>query len=186
MESMREVLEHELKDLYSAETQLVKALPKMAKGAADPQLRQAFEQHLAETEGHVARLEQIAEMANIKTRGHKCKGMEGLIAEGSDLLSEEDASPARDAALISAAQRVEHYEMAAYGSAKTFADLLGEADIVEILEQTLEEEKAADEKLTQIAESHVNDAALSAESGMQNEGADGGMAEKSATSRRSR
>lgn len=187
MENMREVLEHELKDLYSAETQLVKALPKMAKGAMDPQLRQAFEQHLTETEGHVARLEQISEMANLKPRGHKCKGMEGLIAEGSDLLSEEDASAARDAALIAAAQRVEHYEMAAYGSVRTFADLLGEADIVEILDQTLEEEKAADKKLTQIAESHVNESALNAEAGMQNEGANGGgMAEKSTASRRPR
>jgi len=160
MKNMREVLEHELKDLYSAESQLVKALPKMAQGATEPQLQKAFEQHLLETQVHVTRLESIAEAAGISLHGKKCKGMEGLIAEGSDLLSEDEPSIIRDAALISAAQRIEHYEMAAYGSARTFAELLGQDQIVQVLNETLEEEKRADVLLTRIATSRVNNEAF--------------------------
>lgn len=148
----------ELKDLYSAETQLTKALPKMAKGANSPQLRQAFESHLKETEVHVQRLEQIFEGLDGSPRGKKCKGMEGLIEEGAELLKEKsDFDPdTLDAGLIGAAQRVEHYEIAAYGTARTFAEQLGEEKAASLLQQTLDEEYAADKKLTALAESGIN------------------------------
>ena len=163
MKTLKDVFETELKDLYSAENQLLKALPKMAKGAMNDDLRQAFENHLEETEGHVQRLEQVAQMCDVALRGHKCKGMEGLITEGSELLQEEDENEARDAALIPAAQRVEHYEMAAYGSAVAFAKLLGLSDAEALLQQTLDEEKQADAKLTEIAEQIVNPAVMGSE-----------------------
>jgi ferritin-like metal-binding protein YciE len=148
----------ELKDLYSAETQLTKALPKMAKGATSPQLRQAFETHLRETEGHVQRLQQIFEGLEAGARGKKCKGMEGLIEEGEELLKEKsDFEPdALDAGLIGAAQRVEHYEIAAYGTARTFAQQLGEEEAARLLQQTLDEEYATDEKLTALAVGGIN------------------------------
>ncbi len=155
MENLHEVFEHEIKDLYSAESQLLKALPKMAKGATNEELRQAFMNHLDETETHVMRLEQIGKLCDVVVRGQKCKGMEGLITEGSSLL-EEDKNAARDAALIPAAQRVEHYEMAAYGSALAFANLLNLSEAATLLQQTLDEEKAADTKLSEIAERVVN------------------------------
>jgi len=160
MKGIKEVLEAELKDLYSAENQLVKALPKMAKGAVSEQLRAAFEAHLEQTRVHVTRLEKVAEIAQISLKGKRCKGMEGLLIEGSELLSEEKKSLSRDVALIPAAQRVEHYEMAAYGSAVVFARMLGLTQAEKILNQTLEEEKKADAKLTQIAEGKVNPAAM--------------------------
>lgn len=160
MKGIKEVLEAELKDLYSAENQLVKALPKMAKGAVSEQLRAAFEAHLEQTRGHVTRLEKVAEIAQISLKGKRCKGMEGLLIEGSELLSEEKKSLSRDVALIPAAQRVEHYEMAAYGSAVVFARMLGLTQAEKLLNQTLEEEKKADAKLTQIAEGKVNPAAM--------------------------
>ena len=163
MKTLKDVVETELKDLYSAENQLLKALPKMAKGAMNDDLRQAFENHLEETQGHVQRLEQVAQMYDVALRGHKCKGMEGLITEGSELLQEEDENEARDAALIPAAQRVEHYEMAAYGSAVAFAKLLGLSDAEALLQQTLDEEKQADAKLTEIAEQMVNPAVMGSE-----------------------
>jgi len=148
----------ELKDLYSAETQLTKALPKMAKGATSPQLRQAFETHLRETEQHVQRLQQIFEGLDASARGKKCKGMEGLIEEGEDLLKEKsDFEPdALDAGLIGAAQRVEHYEIAAYGTARTFAQQLGDEEAARLLQQTLDEEYATDEKLTALAVGGIN------------------------------
>lgn len=156
MNNLTDVFTHELKDLYSAETQLVKALPNMAKGAVNDDLRHALEKHLGETQTHVQRLEQAAELCNISLRGQKCKGMEGLLTEGKGLLTDEDKNEARDAALIPAAQRVEHYEMAAYGSAVAFAKLLGMSEVEGLLQQTLDEEKAADAKLTEIAEEMVN------------------------------
>ncbi|MBS0659334.1 MAG: ferritin-like domain-containing protein [Verrucomicrobia bacterium] len=163
LSSLYDLLLHELKDLYSAEKQLTKALPKLAKAATNEQLRGAFEEHLEETEGHLQRLEEIAEQLEARLDGHTCKAMQGLVEEGQDLL-EEDAEPAvRDAALIGAAQRVEHYEIAGYGTARTLASLLGHEEIAELLDTTLEEEKATDEKLTALAEAAVNAEAAEAD-----------------------
>jgi ferritin-like metal-binding protein YciE len=152
-ENLRELLVEELKDLYSAENQLTKALPKVAKNASDPQLKKAIENHLKETEGHVARLEQIFEKLDESPKGKTCEGMKGLITEADERIKEGGEPAVLDAGLIADAQRVEHYEISAYGSARTFANLLGEKEVVRLLEQTLKEEKAADEKLTSIAES---------------------------------
>jgi len=152
-ENLRELLVEELKDLYSAENQLTKALPKVAKNASDPELKKAIENHLKETEGHVTRLEQIFEKLDESPKGKTCQGMKGLITEADERIKEGGEPPVLDAGLIADAQRVEHYEISAYGSARTFANLLGEREVVRLLEQTLKEEKAADEKLTSIAES---------------------------------
>jgi ferritin-like metal-binding protein YciE len=152
-ENLRELLVEELKDLYSAETQLTKALPKVAKNASDAKLKKAIESHLKETEGHVARLEQIFEQLDESPKGKTCEGMKGLITEADERIKEGGEPAVLDAGLIADAQRVEHYEISAYGSARTFANLLGENKIVQLLEATLKEEKAADEKLTSIAES---------------------------------
>jgi ferritin-like metal-binding protein YciE len=156
MESLRDLYIDELKDLYSAEKQLVRALPKMMKNATNAQLKEAFRNHLAETEGHVARLEQIFESLESSPRGKKCVGMEGLIEEASELLEEDAEDDVLDAGLISKAQHVEHYEMAGYGTVRTWAQILGEDQHVTLLEQTLQEEKNADRLLTHIAESSVN------------------------------
>ena len=151
--NLHDVYVEQLKDLYSAESQLIKALPKMAKAATSPELADGFKQHLEQTKEHAARIEKIFESLDGKPTGKKCKAMEGLIKEGAEAI-EEDASPAaRDALLIAAAQRVEHYEIAGYGSVKTYAGLLGEDEAVKLLEQTLQEEVETDEKLTQAAES---------------------------------
>jgi ferritin-like metal-binding protein YciE len=151
MESLRELLVEELKDLYSAENQILKALPKMIKKATSKELKVGFEQHLKETEGQVERLDKIFNKLDESPRGKKCKGMEGVIADGKDLM-EEDADPeVMDAGLISAAQHVEHYEIAGYGSVRTYAELLGENEMARLLQQTLDEEKATDEKLTALA-----------------------------------
>lgn len=155
LETLNDVYLDNLKDLYSAETQLVAALPKLAKAAYSEELRSAFQEHLEETRGHADRLNRIFQELGKNPKGKKCKGMEGLIDEGKELLSGE-ASPARDAALIAAAQRVEHYEIAGYGCARTFAQILGENKAAKLLQETLEEESAADEKLTSLAESVVN------------------------------
>lgn len=164
MESLKELYVDELKDLYSAEKQLVKALPKMAKNATNPELQEAFTQHLEETEGHVERLEQIFEMLGERAGGKKCKGMEGLIEEAKELLEEDAAEEVLDAGLISKAQHVEHYEIAGYGTVRTYARQLGLDEQAELLQQTLEEESNANELLTQIAESSVNlDAELGSE-----------------------
>ena len=157
--TMQDLMIAELKDLYSAETQLVKALPKMARGAVTPSLRKAFENHLEQTHEHVARLEKIFDVLGASPRGTKCKGMEGLLEEGSEMLDEDGDDTVRDAGIIAAAQRVEHYEIAAYGSTLAFATLMGHTDIAELLEATLSEEKAADELLSTIAENEVNSAA---------------------------
>ena len=152
LESLQDLLLHELKDLYSAETQIVKALPKMAKAASSEELRTAFEEHLEETKKQVERLEQIFERLGTSARGKKCKGMEGLLEEGKEIIEEDGEDMVKDAALISAAQHVEHYEIAGYGCVRTWANLLGENEVASLLEQTLEEEKGADQTLTQIAE----------------------------------
>lgn len=151
----------ELKDLYSAETQLTTALPKLAKAASAPALQQAFESHLAETKGHVQRLEQIFQGLDRSPKGKKCKGMAGLIEEGAELLEEQGKLDAAvlDAGLIGAAQRVEHYEIAAYGTVRTFAQQLGDQAAAQLLQQTLDEEYAADQKLTALAEGGLNQAA---------------------------
>jgi ferritin-like metal-binding protein YciE len=149
-EGFKELYVDELKDLYSAETQLVKALPKMAKGATSLDLRAGFEQHLEQTKGHVARLETIFEKLGESPKGKKCKGMEGLIEEGSEAIEEHEGE-VLDAALIGAAQRVEHYEIAGYGTVIAFAEELGESEHVSLLTETLTEEKQTDEKLTELA-----------------------------------
>jgi ferritin-like metal-binding protein YciE len=141
----------ELKDLYSAEQQLVKALPKLAKNADTEELSEAFSNHLEETKNHVTRLEDIFQSLEESPKGKKCAGMEGLIKEGSEVVDEFEGK-VLDAGLISAAQRVEHYEIAAYGSVCAFAELLGRSDDLELLKETLEEEKQADEKLTQLSD----------------------------------
>ena len=155
MESLKDLFIDELKDLYSAENQILKALPKMVKKATSPQLKAGFEKHLKETEGHVERLDKIFQELDENPKGKKCKGMEGIIADGKELM-EEDAEPeVMDAGLIGAAQHVEHYEMAGYGCVRTYAELLGLNNIAKLLQKTLDEEKATDEKLTELA-SNIN------------------------------
>jgi len=149
--SLRQLYVDELRDLYNAETQLVRALPKMAKASSNAELRQAFEEHLRETSEHVSRLEQIFDMLEDKPTGKKCLGMEGLVKEGAETMQEKYGDEVMDAAIIGAAQRVEHYEIAGYGTVRAMAELLGENEHVPLLEQTLEEEKQADEKLNQLA-----------------------------------
>lgn len=151
-DSLRQLYVDELKDLYSAETQLVKALPKMAKASSNAELRQAFEEHLRQTSEQVSRLEQIFESLGEKPTGKKCLGMEGLVKEGTETMQEKYGEAVMDAAVIGAAQRVEHYEIAAYGTVRAFAELLGEEEHVSLIDQTLNEEKQADEKLTQLSE----------------------------------
>jgi ferritin-like metal-binding protein YciE len=150
-QALKELYIDELKDIYNAENQLVKALPKMAKTANSEELRTGFEEHLEQTRGHVQRLEQIFKELGEKPSGKKCKGMEGLVAEGQEIMGEDFEDDVMDAALISAAQRVEHYEIAAYGTVRTYAELLGEDTAAQLLEQTLEEEKETDQKLTDMA-----------------------------------
>ena len=159
MNPIQEMFVDQLKDLYSAENQILKALPKMAKKATNEQLRVAFERHLEETRNHVARLEQIAETMDISLRGKKCKGMEGLIEEGKEAM-EEFEDDVLDAAMIGAAQKVEHYEIAGYGTARTHANMLGLSKAARLLQQTLDEEGRTDKKLTDLAERVVNMEAL--------------------------
>ena len=162
LDSLQALFLNELKDVYHAEKQLVEALPRLAKAARSPELRQAFASHFEETEGQVERLERIFKELGEAARGKRCKGMEGLIEEGREILGEEGDASVIDAALISAAQRVEHYEIAAYGCLRTYAQLLGHQNAVKLLEQTLAEEEAADQKLTAIGEQSVNAQAASA------------------------
>ena len=169
MDSLQTLFENELKDIYNAEKQLVTALPRIAKASTSPQLRDAITSHLRETEGHVSRLERIFKSLDLPARGKKCKGMEGLIEEGKEILEEEGEGEVIDAALISAAQRVEHYEIAAYGCLITFAQTLGHDDAAGLLEQILSEEEAADEKLTQLAEGGINQAAAAVGAGSEEE-----------------
>jgi ferritin-like metal-binding protein YciE len=160
IESMEELFLQQIEDLYDAEKRLVKALPKMAEASTSLSLRQAFESHLLETEGHVSRLETIFRQMKKDAKAETCDAMKGLVSEGDDMISNIDESPLRDAGLIAAANRVEHYEIAAYGSARTFAQTLGLTQAAALLEQTLQEEKEADRKLTQLAQSMVNEEAL--------------------------
>ena len=158
--SMSDLFIEQLKDLYDAEHQLTEALPKMADAATSSTLKNAFASHLEQTKGHVSRLEQAFSALSMKAERQTCKAMKGLIAEGSDVLSAKGDKAVRDAALIAAAQRVEHYEMAGYGTARTFAEQLGLSQITRLLEETLGEEREADEKLTAIAIEKVNPKAL--------------------------
>jgi ferritin-like metal-binding protein YciE len=151
-QGLKELYIDELKDLYNAEHQLVKALPKMAKAASSDELRQGFEEHLEQTKGHVQRLEKIFQALGESPKGKKCKGMEGLIEEGSEVMEEDYEGNTKDAALIGAAQRVEHYEIAGYSTVRSMAQTLGESNHVSLLEKTLEEEKETNEKLTELAE----------------------------------
>lgn len=164
MKTLEDLLEEQLKDLYNAENQLTKALPKMAKKASSPSLKKAFTSHLEETKGHVERLEQIGKkLGYSKMTGKVCKAMQGLIEEGKEVLEEDETGPVIDAALIAAAQRVEHYEIAAYGSARAMAEELGENQVVKMLQQTLNQEGAADKKLTEISENEILAAASAGE-----------------------
>lgn len=158
--SLQKLYVEQLKDLYNAENQLVKALPKMAKAAKSEALREGFEQHLQQTKGHVQRLEQIFAAMDENPKGRKCAGMQGLVQEGEEVIEENSDGDALDAGLIAAAQRVEHYEIAGYGCVRTFAELLGESEAVDFLQQTLDEEKETDEKLTEIGK-EVNTEAMS-------------------------
>ncbi len=155
LDTLKDLYVEEIKDLYSAEKQLIRALPKMAKAAKDKHLQQAFRNHLKETEQHAARLEQICQELGVSPRGKKCVGMEGLIEEGSEMIREANAD-AMDAGLISKAQHVEHYEMAGYGTVRTYARQLGYDNQAELLQQTLNEEGRADHVLTELAEAGIN------------------------------
>ena len=154
-ETLRELYVEELKDIFSAENQLTKALPKMVKAASSEELREGFEDHLEQTKVHVERLEQVFEMLEESPGGKKCLGMEGLIKEGAEVIGEDFEDDVKDSALIAAAQRVEHYEIAAYGTVAAYADVLGETEQASLLRETLQEEKDTDEKLTELA-SEIN------------------------------
>jgi ferritin-like metal-binding protein YciE len=166
--SLQELYVQQLRDLYNAENQLVKALPKMGKAAQSDALREGFEQHLEQTKGHIDRLEQIFGAMDESPKGRKCAGMEGLIQEGEEIIDEQSDSEALDSGLIASAQRVEHYEIAGYGTVRTFAELLGEEDAVNLLQQTLDEEKETDEKLTELAK-ELNAQAMNSASGSKGE-----------------
>jgi ferritin-like metal-binding protein YciE len=188
MESLRDVLIEELKDLYDAEKQLVKALPKMAKAAGNEDLRQAFESHLEETKGHVQRLEQAFQLMDEKAKSKPCEAMKGLISEGQETMQEDFSEPLLDSAIICAAQKVEHYEIAGYGTVCAWARTLGLEDVAELLEQTLTEEKAADEKLTEVAEGIITEAVAADSAGEEEEEGEtvgAGKAQKKGASSRS-
>jgi ferritin-like metal-binding protein YciE len=160
LETLQDLYITELKDLYSAEKQIIKALPKMAKAASNKQLKAGFEKHLEETREHASRLETLLVSHDETTRGPKCKGMEGVLQEGDEMIEEDADEEVRDAGLIAAAQRVEHYEMAGYGCARTYAELLGDKQGAKLLQRTLDEESAADQKLTKLAKTTINLAAV--------------------------
>jgi ferritin-like metal-binding protein YciE len=160
LESLKDLYLEQLKDLYSAETQLVDALPKMAEAASAQDLKKGFNDHLRQTQEHVKRLERIFKDLGEDAKGETCEGMKGLIKEGNTMAKMRGEDAARDAGLIAAAQRVEHYEIAAYGTVRTYAELLGHDQHVTLLEKTLNEEEETDERLTQLAESHINEEAL--------------------------
>jgi ferritin-like metal-binding protein YciE len=159
LETLKDLYIHELKDLYSAEKQITKALPKMVKAAANKQLAAGFEEHLEQTKEHLSRLEKILKSHDESTRGPKCQGMEGLLKEGEEMIEEDAEEEVRDAGLIAAAQRVEHYEMAGYGCARTYAELLEDQNAAQLLQTTLTEEADTDKKLTNLAKSAINVAA---------------------------
>jgi ferritin-like metal-binding protein YciE len=160
LESLKDLYMEQLRDLYSAETQLVDALPKMAEAASSPDLKNGFREHLIQTRQHVDRLEQIFKQLGESPKGETCEGMKGLIKEGESMIKMKGEPEVRDAGLIAAAQRVEHYEIAGYGTVRTYAELLGDENAMRLLERTLQEEEETDEKLTEIAESHINQEAI--------------------------
>src|SRR5947208_865708 len=160
LDTLEKLYISELRDLYSAENQLLKALPKMAKVVSSPELKDAFEKHLEQTKGHIERLEQLFEQLDESPKGKTCHGMKGLIEEGSEILKEDGEDPVLDAGIIVAAQKVEHYEIASYGSVRTFANLLGKDRSADLLQTTLDEESEANELLTKLAEDIVNPEAL--------------------------
>ena len=163
LDSRHQLYLHELKDMYNGEQQMLKALPKMVKNASSPELRAAFAEHLEQTRGHVDRLEQIFQKLDAPAKGQKCKGLEGIITEGEEMVEDEGAPTAvADGAIIGAAQRIEHYEMAVYGTVRTYARRLGFEDQARLLQQTLQEEIETDRKLTKIADSYINEEAKSA------------------------
>jgi len=153
LESLHQLYIKELHDLYDCENQIIKALPKMIDAADSNQLRTALEEHLEQTRGHVTRLEQIFQMHNEDVKGEKCKGMDGILDEGKDIVKHDENRGVRDAGIIAGAQKVEHYEISGYGSVRTWAEQMGHTQAAQLLQQTLNEEKEADKKLTQIAES---------------------------------
>src|ERR1700745_3842184 len=155
LETLEDLYIHELKDLYSAEKQLIRALPKMAKSAKNQQLAAGFQQHLEQTKEHAARIEKILSECGQSTRGSKCRGMEGIIAEGAEMIEEEEDPEVKDAGLISAAQRVEHYEIAGYGTVRTYAEMLGDKEGANLLQATLQEEEETDKELTKVAKSAI-------------------------------
>ena len=161
LDNLRKLYVEELRDLYNAESQLVKALPKMAKGASSDQLKQAFEDHLQQTEGHVERLEEIFKGLDESPKGKTCKAMKGLVEEGSEILDKDGEDSVLDAGIIAAAQKVEHYEIAGYGTVRTFAELLGDGEAAELLQETLDEEGEANKLLNRLAQEIVNPEALS-------------------------
>jgi ferritin-like metal-binding protein YciE len=169
LDSLEKLFIEELRDIYNAEKQLIRALPRMAKAAESSQLQQAFTKHLKETEGQVQRLERIFKDLGQAVRGKKCKGMEGVLEEGKEKMAEDGEAPVIDAALIASAQKVEHYEIATYGCLRTYAELLGYSEAQQLLQQTLEEEEAADKKLTELGVSGINEAAVAAGAGMEEE-----------------
>jgi ferritin-like metal-binding protein YciE len=173
--SLHDLLVEELRDIYHAERQLLKALPKMAKGASTPRLQQALQEHLTETEQQVDRLERAFGELDQPVRAKKCRGMEGIVEEGREVLGERGDHDVKDAAIIAAAQRVEHYEIAAYGTVCTYARTLGYDTVAKLLEQTLEEEKAADKKLTELAESGINQMAVEGNAEEGEQGGGGGF-----------
>jgi ferritin-like metal-binding protein YciE len=162
LQSLEDLFLHDLKDIYNAEMQMTKSLPRMAKKASAPELRRAFEQHLKQTEAQIKRLERVFSTLDEKAKGKTCKGMQGLIEEAKEMMGEDIEDDVLDAALIAAAQKAEHYEMAAYGTARTYAEMLGNTEAARLLQQTLDEEEATDKKLTQLAEQLVNVEAVEA------------------------
>ena len=169
METLEDLLEEQLQDLFSAENQLLKALPKMAKRASSPKLKKAFERHTEETRKQVERLRDVAERLEIKISGKTCKAMQGLVEEGNEVLEEDGEGPLIDAALVAAAQRVEHYEISAYGTARAMAEQLGESQVVKLLQKTLDEESKTDELLTKISQGELLPAAAEMMNGEEEE-----------------
>jgi ferritin-like metal-binding protein YciE len=169
LDSLDKLFLEELRDMYNGEKQITRALPKMAKAAENPQLKQAFTKHLKETEGQIQRLEQIFQQLGEAVRGKTCKGLQGILEEGKDVLEEDSEEAVLDAALIAGAQKVEHYEIASYGCLRTYAQLLGYDQAVRLLEQNLAEEEATDKKLTELGESGINEAAAAVGAGSEDE-----------------
>ena len=189
LDSLHALLEEELKDIYDAEKQLTKALPKMAKKASSPDLKEGLQAHLRQTEEQIERLEQVFEQLEMPAKGKPCKGMKNLIAEGDEMIGEAEDDDTRDAVMIAAAQKVEHYEIAAYGTLRTWAQLLNMNEVASLLEESLEEEKETDQKLTELAESHINLEAAEegeGEEGMSGRGRASASSRKSATGRGAR